>query len=418
MTTCNALITPVGMKRMTIPLKQEPTWTQQEQGGFTDCTVHADLDDELVSRLRRADLAIETPFGVQWFGDIKSVDGDVIAGRGQHGRLAEASRRAVVYRHEGNNGWQVGFSQGFGGSLGDSSADTLQAQVNNGVTFSSNSNRVYFNHDFEQAISSVKLIFDWTLAGLSSSNVEWVARYKTAFSQAYETTTPWTSSGASGTEQSVTINAANLTSVCLEFRNKSGASWTSAAEAYPSITNLRVYGSSLIQLADCTIANIASDILDDCGVGLRDIAAISTQMPDLAFGRADDPLAKLQELLKYADIRFFYESRMDQGVFKPCAVLDYRPTTPRYFLTEGEGVAVDLDPSTSENLVRTMNVMFTDSSGRNRYVEVRDSDESHYLVFAGLESYDDMQVETKSATLASAAGFSRTSRSSRARSLA
>lgn len=391
-TICRALVKPYGMGEFPLVLLSEPTFSRAEQGGFRDAQLRAAVDPTLANRLRLAEVEIQTPYGTKWFGHVRDVDGDTLTCQGSQARLDE-TRMAAAYRM-GIEHWEV-----FDGkrSVPQASAEVLESgtlkTVFDNEEIKADRGAYYVCH-LPAPCASVKV--DWT------SNFEYVsATWAVTLYYATNYGTSWQEKRTVTTNASFsdTITDTNITSVM--FKAYATATVTPPADRTTTITPI-VYGTSV---TDATAAKIATHLLGLAGRSFIDVdAALTTAIDDLVFGPETTPLTAFAELLKYGDWRFYVAPRLDGSTYKPCDVFAPRATTPIYDLTEGNGVTCDLAGESAEPLASVVRVEYSDRYGRQRYVDVTDTDESHYLVQAGITKYAHMTVDTRSSYLANLAG--------------
>jgi hypothetical protein len=391
-----AIATPPGGGPITLDLNEEPKWSRGEQGGYKDATLKATIDNALRKELRLAEVVIHGPSKPVWFGHVKDVDGDTLTCTGWQQRLDDLLR-GCLYRTNDASRFVTWERTSPNVSIEVDDAGKLSATFTKDQAYKSGEAGVWLLH-LPEPTSTFKISL--TVAGLPSSNYG----VKVYYAQNYTTGT-WTlardvSDGSDGTYVD-TVTDTNITTVRVQIQARANVTPPSDVVITAAPT---IWGTSVVS---ATVANVVGHILTSCGtlVPMQDVEAIATVLEDLEYDCKTSELAKFAEILKYGDWRFYFDARLDAGVWKPCAIFGSRPTVPLYTLTEdGSSVICDFVGESAEPLCKTVKVVYHDRHSRPRIASVTDTDESHYLVAAGLSKERAIEVSTTSATLATAAG--------------
>jgi hypothetical protein len=385
-----ATVTPVGGAARPLELAEEPTWTLAEQGGFKDatCELKSAIDD-----VRCAELSLWGPSGPEWFGHVKGIDGRTVTGEGWQARL-EDLRRGACYHTDYYGRWGEWASEP-APYLRVPTVSTSSTETSLSVSFSAGWLSGWYRNGHELIFpqtSSGSITLSWT----GNGDGIYIGVLKSGLSSGEVL---FESIAASGTQ---TVSFASVTGLVLCAYRPTGVSL--GGERTITFTGITVRGTSVATVNDI---NVVNHVLDACGplIPARDLSGDTTALTDLWFEADATELEKLAHILKYVDRRFWFEPRLIGGVYRPCACYAPRPTEPRYSLVEdGTSVICDLVGVSTEPLASIVRVLYRDAAGRPRYIDVPDTDPTHFLVHEGITKYAVTSADTNNTALATAQG--------------
>ena len=378
-------LTPLGRYPLTLATLSEPSYTLSEQGGFKDATISATLADP--ANLRLATCNIDN----RHIGHVRSAIGQTLSVQGWQTRLDDIKHGRVYITHA-LDAWEdatINVTRTI--DCGATEAETLVWTWQEGTFYKANA---YTGKVFRMPeTQTVTVSFSWAWAGP-------IAAYEIYVYGSGGIITTLTA--ASGT---VSLSVPNTTYIAIHARSTTAR--TMVTDATLTIVNLTVKHAN-----GAGFAAVINDICDLAGalVPLRDIdPSITHTFDEIVFPASTSILGMLAEVLQHGDWRAYFEPRLDAGEMKPCLVVAPRPTVPAYRLTEGTGigseVVADIDPLTCDPLASVLRCMYTTSWGVESYVDVPDTDDTHYLVSKGITKV--LAIDTGQTTEAAAIAIGR-----------
>jgi hypothetical protein len=204
------------------------------------------------------------------------------------------------------------------------------------------------------------------------------------------------------TAASGSVSYTTSATIAIRILARSATALTPSGDATLTISNMRV-----THTAGATFAAVMGDICDLGGalVPLREIdPSITHTFDELTFPAATSILSMLSTVLAHGDWYARFEPRISGGVTVPCLCIGARPTVPLYTLTEdGTSVIADLDPLSCDPLASVVRCFYTNSYGVRLFIDVADTDDSHYLVANGITKM--VAIETGQTTSAAASAI-------------
>lgn len=374
-------LTPLGRTPISLRTLSEPSYTLAEQGGFKDATIEATLADH--ANMRLATCNIDN----RHIGHVRSAIGQQVSVQGWQTRLDDIKHGRVYITHA-LDAWEDKSEAAATRSIDCASteAETLVWTWQEGTLYKA---YAYTGKVFRlPQTQTVTVSFDFAWAGP-------IAAYEIYVYGSGGVIDILTASSGS-----VSLSVPNTTYIAIHARSTTAR--TMVADATLTIANLTVRHAS-----GAGFVTVINDICDLAGalVPLRDSdASITHTFDELVFPASTSLLAMLSEVLQHGDWRAYFEPRIDAGVMKPCLVVAKRATVPAYQLTEGSGIGseveADIDALTCDPLANVLRCMYTTSWGAESYVDVADTDTSHYLVGSGVVKM--VAIDTGQTTAAAA----------------
>jgi hypothetical protein len=224
-------------------------------------------------------------------------------------------------------------------------------------------------------------------------------------------TQEWTQAWATGAlSGSATVDITTAGTKYLMFTVKVDTGATQTGQSV-SITNLKVYGTTLTTVTTGTVASdiisneIDTEWLPSGAAYLAWIDDEATTVEPLVYesGTADQ---KFDVLSQYAAYDYGWYMEHVAGI--PCCVPHWSPrsTTPDYVLKthEAEPGGVNIEESSLDELASVARVHYETDDGQPTYVDVTDTDTDHPLVRLGITRYTDIDAQTSSSTVAAEVG--------------
>ena len=379
-------LTPLGRSPLSLATLSEPSYTLSEQGGFKDATIIAPLADH--ANMRLATCNIDN----RHIGHVRSAIGQTLSVQGWQTRLDDIKHGRVYITHA-LDAWEDKAEASATRTIdcGATEAETLVWTWQEGTAYKANA---YTGKVFRiPETQTVTVSFSWAWVGP-------IANYEVIVYGSGGVITTLTAASGSA---SLTVPSTSYVAI----HARSTTARTMVTDATLTIVNLTVKHAN-----GAGFAAVINDICDLAGalVPLRDIdASITHTFDEIVFPASTSILGMLAEVLQHGDWRAYFEPRLDAGVMKPCLVVAPRPTVPAYQLTEGSGigseVVADIDPLTCDPLASVLRCMYVTSWGVECYVDVADTDTSHYLVDKGVTKV--VAIDTGQTTEAAAIAIGR-----------
>jgi len=369
-----------------LDITSEPTYTLGEHGGFKDATITANYDAALRDTMRLAPVNINN----RYLGHVREA-GDTIGVQGWQTRLDDV-RRGRIYVTRSLEGWE------------ESRASARDKSIDVNVTDEST---MVWTFDEGRAYTTGK--FNGR-------------RYYLPESQAL---TLQFSHNAFGSQFTIEIRSGASSAVTHSYNNEAAGTKTISLAAGPIIdisikvaSNFNATAGSVITLSaislthanGATLPAVIGDICDMAGtlVPLREIEAISHTFDELTFSPGTSLLEMLGTVLGHGDWYTRFEPRVHGGVVTPCLVFGSRPTVPTLTLLEGDSagakITCDIAPLTCDTQASIVRCLYTNVYGVDTYVDVTDTDPTHYLVANGISKTVAIDTGQTTSTAAAAIG--------------
>ena len=361
-------VTPNGMGPVELDLIGEPEYELAEQGGFRDATFTAEVPDRLVDRMRLATVRIDG-HEPRYYGCVESVDGNTVTCRGWQSRLDHVLK-GRLYGAASADQWVPTRISSATPSIGiqtQESPNLVQFTWTKGIAYAANAyNGVVFYLPESQSVS---VVLSWA-AGEANTNVQILSYNGSAWTLDYD--------GAGTTGSTTTTTTAGIRVL---VRADNNLAYTPAADSRC------VVAVRLEHTSGDGVTAVVGDILTGAGTTLvpaRSVATLSHDFENLVFPASSSVNDKLAAVLAHGDWYGRFELRSNGSTYVPTYVFAARPTTAAYHIKEGSGpgweVTADMDPVPSEPLARTVRALYTTTAGEPRYVDVTDTNTTHYLV--------------------------------------
>lgn len=374
-------LTPLGRTPSVVKTIVEPTYSLSEQGGFRDAEIIASVKD--LPNLRLADVDINGAY----LGDVRSIVGQTITVQGKQTPL-DSIFHGRVYTTSTWENWENDRNPLISASV-DVSATTNGTLVftwAQGTYFKAGAFNAYaLNLPESQAIT---YSFDYAWAGtVTAPHVR-----------------TWDSGGNTDhTAASGTVTGTTSATTFFSISAYNANAMTPAADVTLTISNMRI-----THTAGATVQAVIGDICDMAGltlVPMREIdTTVSHTFDELVFPANTSLLAMLGTITAHGDWYLRFEPRLSNGQMVSCLCFGPRSTVPEYTIKEdGQSVVVQFDSFSVDPLASVARCLYRNSYGLELFVDVQDTDTSHYLVDKGITKM--VTLDTGQSTSAAAAAI-------------
>lgn len=397
---CTALLEPVGRESFELTLTQEPEYAESVNGGYTTarliCLLPKHRDRILDARAR-----IFPPAGTPWIGRVASVrQNDEVAEVVCTGPQSDLSRfrREAVYCDTRTSEWRQVRESPW---LTAISAQTEGANIRFPIPAGSFSGyTASIDYDIPPT-TEVTVGFTYTRP-VSSCYVQVHVRDGGVW-QAVSLSS--NTSGAKSVNKTGTAIEKVRIGLWFDAAYNPANDTTSAL-----LANLKIYG--IPGITSVTAPVVINDVCNrlptwvmPAGTEARArISADATVIEPLTFGPGTSELDILEQTAAHRDYDLSFRSKLIAGAYEPVPVYAPRSTTPSYQVFPDFAGTIDLTGDDITAMASAVRVLYSDSNGRTRYVDVVETSEDNRLVTIAQAKTDVITAPTESSATATVIG--------------